>query len=168
MGEGTRLVIRGRNLAEEETSRRSASKVDVHVGGWCVLGHQNRNGVWLTRTILWRKNADDAKMDGERPKGEVVTMDNDYKEKLEMEEHVPVPRRVYMTREDLEVFGFTASCSGCTSWLGETSAHKNCRRRIEDELTDDGGSSNSNSNQQQQQQQHPCESQVLMRHMEMI
>ena len=34
-------------------------------------------------------------------------MDKDYKEKLEMEERVPVPKRVYMTREHLEVFGFT-------------------------------------------------------------
>ena len=34
-------------------------------------------------------------------------MDKDDKEKLEMEEHVPVTKRVYKTREDLEVFGFT-------------------------------------------------------------
>ena len=71
----------------------------------------------------------------ERPK--VVMMDKDYKEKLEMEEHVPVPKRVYTTREDLEVFGFTARCPGCMSLLKGTArqAHtNNCRRRIEEEL----------------------------------
>ena len=72
----------------------------------------DRSNLEMIVAVPWRKNADDAKMDGERPKGEVVTMDNDYKEKLEMEEHVPVPKRVYMTREDLEVFGFTERCPG--------------------------------------------------------
>ena len=47
-------------------------------------------------------------------KGEAVMMDKDFMEKLEMEDGVPVPKRVYITREDLEVFGFTAFCSGCT------------------------------------------------------
>ena len=49
----------------------------------------------------WRKNEDDAKMDGERQKRKIVKMDKDCKEKLEMEEHVPVPKRVYIPREDL-------------------------------------------------------------------
>ena len=73
---------------------------------------ENRGGVWLTKTVRmktarerWdrsslemivavprRKRKDDAKMDGERLKGEVVMMDKDYMEQLEMEEHVPVPR----------------------------------------------------------------------------
>ena len=76
---------------DEETSRRSAWKVDVHVGGWRVFGHQgnhDRSGVWLTGTVSrktarerwersnlemivavpWRKSDDDAKMDGERLK----------------------------------------------------------------------------------------------------
>ena len=64
-----------------------------------------------------RKNEDNAKIDGERLKREVVMMDKDYKEKLEMEEHVPVPKRVYISREDLEMFGFTAKCPGCMSLL---------------------------------------------------
>ena len=106
-----------------------------------MFGHQgrvgNRSGVWLTRAVrretgrgrwdrsnlemivavLWRKNEDDAKMDGERLKGEVVMMDNANKEKQEMEEHVPVLERVCITREDLEVFGFAAKCHGCMSLL---------------------------------------------------
>ena len=46
--------------------------------------------------VPWRKNEDD---------------------KLEREEHVPVPKIAHMTREDLELFGFTAECLGCTSLL---------------------------------------------------
>ena len=117
----------------------------------------NRNGVWLTRTVQrkpakerwdqsnlemvvavpWRKNEDDPKVDGERLKSEVVTMDKEYTEKLEAEEYVPVPKRVYISRENLEEFGFTARCPGCMSLLRKTArqAHtENCRRRIEEEL----------------------------------
>ena len=62
----------------------------------------SRNGVWLTRTggrqrekdgersnvetivaVPWSKNEADAKMDVERPEGEVVMMDKDYKKKTE-------------------------------------------------------------------------------------
>ena len=78
--------------------------------------------------VSWRKNEDDAKMDGDRLQGEVVMMDEDYKEKLELEEHVSVLKRVFITREDLGVlFGFSARCPGCTSFAerdGETSAHR--------------------------------------------
>ena len=87
--------------------------------------------------VPWRKNEDDAKVDGERPEGEVVMMDKDYKEKLGTEEHVPVPKRVYTTREDLEVFGFTARCPRCMAFFMATArqAHvENCRMRIEEEL----------------------------------
>ena len=41
--------------------------------------------------VPWRKNEDDANMDGERLKGEAVMTDKNYKEKLETEEHVLVP-----------------------------------------------------------------------------
>ena len=64
-------------------------------------------------------------------------MDKDCKEKLEMEEHVPVPKRVYKTSEDLEVFKFTSRCRGRVSLLMVTAskAHtENRRRRIEEEL----------------------------------
>ena len=46
-----------------------------------------------------------------------VIMDKDYKGKLEMEEHVPEPKGVFITREDLEVFGFAARCPRCLSLL---------------------------------------------------
>ena len=62
-----------------------------------------------------RQNQDDAKMDGERFKGDVVIKIKTTKRK--MEEKVPVPNSVYITREDLEEFGFTARCAGCMSLL---------------------------------------------------
>ena len=118
---------------------------------------KNRNGVWLTRTVRrkpakerwdrinlemvvaapWRIYEDDPKMDGERLKSDVVTMDKEYRERLEAEERVPVPKRVCTSRENLEEFGFTARCPGCTSLLRGTArqAHtESCRRRIEEEL----------------------------------
>ena len=37
---------------------------------------------------------------GERLRREVVTVVKNYMEKLEMGEHIPVPKRVYITREE--------------------------------------------------------------------
>ena len=63
--------------------------------------------------------------------------DKEYREKLEAEEHVPVPKRVYISRENWEEFGFTARCPGCMSLLHGTArqAHtESCLTRIEEEL----------------------------------
>ena len=76
-------------------------------------------------------------MDGARLESEVIVMDKEYREKLEAEEHVPVPKRVDISCGNLEEFGFTARCPGCMSLLRGTArqAHtENCRRRIEEEL----------------------------------
>ena len=73
----------------------------------------------------------------ERLKSESVTIGKEYREKLEAEEHVPVPKRVYISRENLEELGFTAKCPGCMSllWRTASQAHTdNCRSRIEEEL----------------------------------
>ena len=44
-------------------------------------------------------------------------------------------QRVYITCEDLEVFGFTARCLGCLSLLkGRQANTENCRKRIEEEF----------------------------------
>ena len=64
-------------------------------------------------------------------------MDKEYEEKLEMEEHVPVPERAYIHREDLKTFGFTARCPARLSMLKKTAWQaptENCRRRMEEEL----------------------------------
>ena len=70
-------------------------------------------------------------MDGERLEGELG------KEKLDMEERVPVPKRVCLSREDLVIFGFIASFLGCLPLLkgAARQAHtENRRKRIEGEL----------------------------------
>ena len=59
--------------------------------------------------LPWCKNEDDEKI-GERLKGEVVMRDKHCDEKMEVEERVLVPVRVYPKREDLEEFGFTPRC----------------------------------------------------------
>ena len=61
----------------------------------------DRSNLEMVVAVPWRKKEDDPKMDGERLKSEVIVMDKDYKEKLEAEEHVPVPKRVYLSRENL-------------------------------------------------------------------
>ena len=148
---------------EKKASRRTAREIYVHVGGWHLLwcqsdddrGHRGKSkwrvvdedcsekpcqgemGSKQFVAVPWRKNEDDTKMDGERLKSEVIVMDKEYREKLEAEEHVPVPKRVYISRENLEEFGFTARCPGCMSLLRGIArqAHtENCRRRIEEEL----------------------------------
>ena len=47
--------------------------------------------------VPWRKNEDDPEMDGEKLNDGVAMMDKDYKDKLEREEHFPVPMRVSTT-----------------------------------------------------------------------
>ena len=103
----------------------------------------NRNGVWLTRTVRrkpakerwdrsnlemivavpWRKNEDDPKVDGECLKSEVIVMDKEYKEKLETEEHVPVPKRVYISR-GVRLHNETSGMNVNASGNGETRAHE--------------------------------------------
>ena len=110
-----------------------------------------RNGVWLTRTV--QREDSDRKMGtkqlGDDRGGSVAqerrrcqdgwrafrrrSRDEDYKEKQEMAEHVPEPKRVYITRGDLE-----ARCPRwCESFHKGTARQvrtENCRRRVEEEL----------------------------------
>ena len=65
-----------------------------------------------------------------------------HEEKNEIEKEKPdvleqVPRRLYVTRKDLERFGYTAGCAGCRSVLsqGPKQTHSDaCRKRIEERL----------------------------------
>ena len=52
-----------------------------------------------------------------------VMMDRDYKEKLEMKEHVRIPKRVYISRENIKEFEFRVRCPGRTSMLMGTAGH---------------------------------------------
>ena len=60
----------------------------------------------------------------EKLKGQFVKRDKDFKDKLETEEHVPVPKRE-REREELDECGFTARCPGCMSllWRAARQAH---------------------------------------------
>ena len=115
---------------------------------------ENRTGVWLTRkdwrktarerlergnlemtvVVRWRKNEDDAQMDGEHLKREVLMMDKGNKDKPEMEEHVLVPKRVNITHEGVEVSGSTARWLSLLKETGREAHTECCRRRIEEEL----------------------------------
>ena len=46
--------------------------------------------------VPWRKDEGDEKVDGEGLQREVVLVDPDYKERLEMDEHVPVSKKVHI------------------------------------------------------------------------
>ena len=79
--------------------------------------------------------------EGDQMKTEVVVMDKDYKERHQQEEHVAVPRSMYIAKGDLEAHGYTARCPGCISILRGTArqAHtEGCRRRLEKEMAGTG------------------------------
>ena len=51
-----------------------------------------------------------------------------------------IPRRVYITRQTLEKYGFTPECAGCTTaFLGGIGVNhsESCRMRIESAMKDD-------------------------------
>ena len=76
--------------------------------------------------VPWRKSEDGAKMGDNGVKGDVVMM--------EMEKHDLAPKSAHITREDLEVFGFTAKCPWRMSLLTGTARQAyigNCRRQAE-------------------------------------
>ena len=77
-----------------------------------------------------RKNEDDEKMDGERLEGEVVLLDKDFRDKLEMEEHVSVPKRAYISREDRETFGLTQDALGACQYSKESGGCSKTSERI--------------------------------------
>ena len=122
--------------------------------GEMIVGDEK--GVWRTRTLRrkpegerWsRENlkyiggvpwklVSGGGEEGEGPKTEVIIMDKEYRERMKAEDHETVPRKVYITKEDLETHGYTAKCPGCISILRGTArqAHiEACRRRVEKEL----------------------------------
>lgn len=104
--------------------------------GEIIIG--DKKGVWVSRTVRrkpeeerwdresikmivdvpWRKNDNDANADGENLRGQVRIMDKEYRERMvSSEPHMPVTRRMHIKREDLENFGYTVMCPGCTSLL---------------------------------------------------
>ena len=122
--------------------------------GEMIVGDEK--GVWRTRSIRrkpagerWSrenmgriggvpwKMTKESEGDGEELKNEVTIMDKDYRERTREEEHEAVPRKVYISKDDLEIHGYTVGCPGCESVLRGTTRQghtEGCRRRVEKEL----------------------------------
>ena len=86
--------------------------------------------------VPW-KMTKESEGDGEELKNEVTIMDKDYRERAREEEHEAVPRKVYISKDDLEIHGYTVGCPGCKSVLRGTTRQghtEGCRRRVEKEL----------------------------------
>ena len=88
--------------------------------------------------VPWRVSVDDPDMDGELPK--VIRLD-EQGERCEAEKMVEaVPRRAYITKEDVEKHGYSAECPGCPTILRGTSRQghsEGCRKRIEEKMKDE-------------------------------
>ena len=69
--------------------------------------------------------------------GGVRVMDKEYRERMRQDEgaHEAIPRKVFITRADLEENGYTVGCPGCKAILRGTTRQlhsKECRRRLEE------------------------------------
>ena len=117
------------------------------------------SGIWTTRTLQrkpagerwlvkslemvggvpWRVNDEDAAVDGEKMDVGVKIMDESHKERLraEVKFKESAPRRVDITKGDLEQHGYTQNCPGCMASLKgvRRQAHnEKCRARMEEAL----------------------------------
>ena len=76
-----------------------------------------RSNAELVRGVPWKTSEDDAKADGDDM--EVIRLDPDEPPQAhqggrrEQFGDIPVPRRVKISREDLQMHGYTAKCEGC-------------------------------------------------------
>ena len=76
--------------------------------------------------------------DGEDLKAEVTIMDKDYRERIQKDEHEAVPRRMYISKDYVEVHGYTQRCPGCVAILRGTAnqAHSvGCRKILEEAMS---------------------------------
>jgi hypothetical protein len=112
-------------------------------------------GIWKTRSIQrkplgerwdaytinlvkhppWRTSDDDP--DADEPIPEVVKLIAAEEETERGNKDATIPRRVYISKEDLDKFGYSAQCIGCRSILRGTrrQGHSEaCRKRLEKEL----------------------------------
>ena len=120
-----RLELEDAHCGREESRREQSSSTGR-------IGHQRESTSRYSygETVLCTEMM--GKMDGERLENQVVTMDKGRKEKLEMEEHVLMPKIVHITRQDLEWFGFRARCPVWMSMHsdGTTRSHRTCQTRV--------------------------------------
>ena len=89
----------------------------------------------LVRHPPWRTSDGDPNMDGEMPDVTKIVMTK--AEHKEVEPEITVPKRVHLTKEDLDWLGYTSKCPGCKSILMGTTRQghtETCRKGIEGEL----------------------------------
>ena len=89
----------------------------------------------LVRHPPWRTSDEDPNMDGEMP--EVMKMVMTEVERENLKEELTVPKRVYLTKDDFEKFGYSGKCQGCKSILKNATRQSHseaCRKRLEKEL----------------------------------
>ena len=67
--------------------------------------------------VPWRVSDDDPNMDGEKLKMDVKVMDKDFVEKLQQEAEERVPRRMDLTKEIMERYGYSKGCDGCRAMI---------------------------------------------------
>ena len=136
--------VRRKHLVEEKACRKSARKVDVHVGGWPAPGCQGNRFSWAIEVVSDQKRPKEA---GERTMGTKqpelfraarTNTTPTWTESVSEEKSgqwTRTARRswrwrrtfwcrggVFLAREDLAEFGSTTSCLGCIPMLTETGA----------------------------------------------
>ena len=88
--------------------------------GWSQLERWNRVNLEMVVAVPWREQ-----WRGWQDGAPYERSDDGqgYKEKLEMKEHVRIPKRVYISRENFKEFEFTARGPGRTPMLKGTAGH---------------------------------------------
>ena len=73
---------------------------------------------------------------------DVKVMDKHFKELLEQKAEEKVPRRMDISKQVLEEYGYTKGCQGCRAIIMKTARQghsEGCRKRLEREAKDDPG-----------------------------
>ena len=116
---GALIVGDERNMWLTRTVRRTLDK-----GRW------NRDRLRMITGVLWRVNDEPPKVEGESLKGDVV-VGKDYRENLEREEHVLVPKRVCVHHGRVRHARLVRLHGGqetrcCEAALGSRATHGTC------------------------------------------
>ena len=95
-----------------------------------------RSNAEMVRGVPWKTSEDDQKADGDDM--EVIKLDDipetHQEGRRERFGDIPVPRRVKISREDLQMHGYTAKCEGCRAIMAgrpQRPHNEDCRRRME-------------------------------------
>ena len=97
----------------------------------CGIGREHEMSSWEIETGRWPKDGWKTSQERSDSDGSGVHTKKSWKQKNMSQ------KRVYISRENLEEFGFTARCPGCMSLfrgIARQAHTESCRRRIEEEL----------------------------------